>query len=59
MQKFEHRDIYDVREKEARHGEVNQDDSCSIQSAKFKNLMLMETCTWYKMMEKSLLLKVI
>ena len=29
MQKFEHRDIYDVREKEARHGEVHQDDSCS------------------------------
>ena len=29
VQKFEHRDIYDVREKEARHGEVHQDDSCS------------------------------
>jgi len=29
VQKFEHRDIYDVHEKEARHGEVHQDDSCS------------------------------
>ena len=29
VQKFEHRDIYDVREKDARRGEVHQDDSCS------------------------------